>query len=258
MYSKEELTSRNVAELKDIAKQIGAKIKSNDNKETIVYAILDTQAEQPAQPVKRKRVRISKKEDRVYSVKGKEGENYDVMKKQVKGPVKTSEAPLFKELPPLENQPEDAAEEVQQTEASVSDSTNEAKATAESTVEASNAKAETSEEQAPQTEAPNSEEPEVNPLAAFPKHRGRKSKAELEAIAAAKAAALQKQHEAKMAAQAQAEATNAQQEDTAEGATPNEQNQSASMTTPEGNTEGFIPEEQADYRSIASKDECTK
>ena len=31
MYSKDELTSRNVATLKDIAKQIGAKIKSSDN-----------------------------------------------------------------------------------------------------------------------------------------------------------------------------------------------------------------------------------
>ena len=45
MYSKDELTSRNVATLKDIAKQIGAKIKSSDNKETIIYAILDAQAE---------------------------------------------------------------------------------------------------------------------------------------------------------------------------------------------------------------------
>ena len=52
MYSKDELTSRNVATLKDIAKQIGAKIKSSDNKETIIYAILDAQAETMPQPVK--------------------------------------------------------------------------------------------------------------------------------------------------------------------------------------------------------------
>ena len=45
MYSKDELIAKNVAQLKDIAKGIGAKIKSNDNKETIVYAILDAQAE---------------------------------------------------------------------------------------------------------------------------------------------------------------------------------------------------------------------
>ena len=65
MYSKDELTSRNVATLKDIAKQIGAKIKSSDNKETIIYAILDAQAETMPQPVKRKRARIDKTEDKV-------------------------------------------------------------------------------------------------------------------------------------------------------------------------------------------------
>lgn len=80
MYSKDELTSRNVATLKDIAKQIGAKIKSSDNKETIIYAILDAQAETMPQPVKRKRARIAKTEDKVYTVKGKDGENFDVMK----------------------------------------------------------------------------------------------------------------------------------------------------------------------------------
>ena len=47
MYSIDELNAKNVAQLKDIAKEIGAKIKSNDNKKTIVYAILDTQAETP-------------------------------------------------------------------------------------------------------------------------------------------------------------------------------------------------------------------
>ena len=41
MYSIDELNAKNVAQLKDIAKEIGAKIKSNDNKKTIVYAILD-------------------------------------------------------------------------------------------------------------------------------------------------------------------------------------------------------------------------
>ena len=44
MYSIDELNAKNVAQLKDIAKEIGAKIKSNDNKKTIVYAILDTQS----------------------------------------------------------------------------------------------------------------------------------------------------------------------------------------------------------------------
>ena len=151
MYSKDELSAKNVAELKDICKEIGAKIKSNDNKETIIYAILDAQAENPS-VTKRKRVRIPKKEDRVYSVKGKEGENYDVMKNQVKGPNVESEPSLFKTEEQI--MAEDLAEN----------------------------KTETSAETTP-----------ADPMAAFPKHRGRKSKAELEAIAAAKAAAMQEQ-----------------------------------------------------------------
>ena len=45
----------------------------------------------------------------------------------------------------------------------------------------------------------------IDPLAAFPKHRGRKSKAELEAIAAAKAAAIKMQQEGMKAAENTAE-----------------------------------------------------
>ena len=102
MYSKDELTAKNVVTLKGIAKELGAKIKSSDNKEAIIYAILDAQAENPAQPTsagKRKRTRIAKKEDKVYTVKGKEGENFDVMKNQATGPVISSaneEQALFK------------------------------------------------------------------------------------------------------------------------------------------------------------------
>ena len=85
MYSKEELQAKSVVQLKDIAKELGVKVKKSDNKETIVYAILDAQAEQPAPEAapKRKRTRIAtKKEDRVYSVHGNEGENFDVQKNQ--------------------------------------------------------------------------------------------------------------------------------------------------------------------------------
>lgn len=64
MYSKDELTSRNVATLKDIAKQIGAKIKSSDNKETIIYAILDAQAETAPQPVKERELALPKQKIR--------------------------------------------------------------------------------------------------------------------------------------------------------------------------------------------------
>lgn len=75
MYSKEELQAKSVVQLKDIAKELGVKVKSGDKKEAVVYAILDAQAEQPASDAgpKRKRTRIAtKKEDRVYSVHGNE------------------------------------------------------------------------------------------------------------------------------------------------------------------------------------------
>lgn len=174
MYSIDELNAKNVAQLKDIAKEIGAKIKSNDNKKTIVYAILDTQAEQPVQNAaapKRKRVRIAKTEDKVYSVKGKDGENYDVMKNQVKGPVST-DTPLFKE--PLQQDEPIAETEATQTAAG---------------------------QDAPEAEVPavtsaETAQSDVEPAMLKPiaKHRGRKSKAELEAIAAAKVAALKERN----------------------------------------------------------------
>ena len=160
MYSIDELNAKNVAQLKDIAKEIGAKIKSNDNKKTIVYAILDTQAETPVQNAaapKRKRVRIAKKEDKVYSVKGKDGENYDVMKNQVKGPAST-DTPLFKD--PVQQDEPVAETEAPKTAAG---------------------------QAAPETEVP----AVLKPIA---KHRGRKSKAELEAIAAAKVAAMKERN----------------------------------------------------------------
>lgn len=138
MYSKEELSANSVVQLKDIAKQIGVKIKSGDNKETIINTIFNAQTEDSTLAVtKRKRTRIvSSKEDRVYSVNGIDGENFDVQKHQVTGPTENN-----------------AKEEVLL------------------------------------------EEETKDPLAAFPKHRGRKSKAELEAIAAAKAAAIKAQQE---------------------------------------------------------------
>ena len=166
MYSIDELTAKNVAQLKDIAKEIGAKIKSNDNKKTIVYAILDTQAETPilnAAAPKRKRVRISKKEDKVYSVKGKDGENYDVMKNQVKGPAPI-DTPLFKNL----SQQGEPAAEAGNIQIAPS--------------------ADTTEDEVAQSSA------EQDITKTFAKHRGRKSKAELEAIAAAKIAALQEKN----------------------------------------------------------------
>ena len=81
MYSKDELLSKNVSELENIATGMDVKIKSADNKEDIIYAILDKQAEVEGNKnplgTKRRRARIVKKDtDRVYSVNGKEGENF--------------------------------------------------------------------------------------------------------------------------------------------------------------------------------------
>lgn len=132
MYSKEELLSKNVSELEDIAKNLNADSNTGSNKNDIIYAILDKQAmnESMASSTRRKRVRIAtKKEDHVYSVKGKEGANFDVLKNQVKGPA-TAEPSLFKNIP---QDPKEFLE-------------------------------------------------------SLPRHRGRKSKAELQAIAAAEAA----------------------------------------------------------------------
>ena len=226
MYSKEELTSRNVAELKDIAKQIGAKIKSSDNKQNIIYAILDTQAEMPAQPaVKRKRTRISKKEDKVYSVKGKDGENYDVMKNQATGPNAPQETSLFKNIPA----PADTTE-------APNDDTRTDSVPAEGTQEVEN---EDTTKTTPTSDTENQEEAAI----AVPKHRGRKSKAELEAIAAAKALALKKQHEAKLAAEsAKAEAAKDKSEPnmSAEDSTPEEG--VPNSDTAQQSNDNFIPE----------------
>ena len=65
MYSKEELQAKSVVQLKDIAKELGVKVKSGDKKEAVVYAILDAQAEQPAPEAapKRKRTRIATKKE---------------------------------------------------------------------------------------------------------------------------------------------------------------------------------------------------
>lgn len=104
MYNKEELLSKNVSELQEIANDLGAKIDTKADLETIVYSILDEQAKVEASKnpltTKRRRTRIAKKEpDRVYSVKGKEGENFD-LKKSKKDSIEPT--PLFKDLSQME------------------------------------------------------------------------------------------------------------------------------------------------------------
>lgn len=85
MYSKDELLSKDIYELEDIAKNIGVQFNTTDNQEDIVYTILDKQAEVEGNKnplgTKRKRVRIAKKDtDKVYTVKGTDGENFDYKK----------------------------------------------------------------------------------------------------------------------------------------------------------------------------------
>ena len=227
MYSKEELQAKSVVQLKDIAKELGVKVKSGDKKEAVVYAILDAQAEQPASDAapKRKRTRIAtKKEDRVYSVHGNEGENFDVQKNQVLGPNGGEAAPQAKN----ETAPAPADEE-----------------------EIQFSPAEQSLQSAAQKQVLNQsgEDIESQVLANFPKHRGRRSKAELEAIAEARAAAIRKHQavkaeiEAQMAKDAQKKANNQQTEDNqpAEAAADNQQTAPENAAAPE---HAAVPEEQ--------------
>lgn len=83
MYNKEELLSKDMSELEDIAQEFDLPFSESVSKDDIVYTILDKQAvmeaNKGAMGSKRKRVRIVKKDtDHVYTVNGKEGENFDL------------------------------------------------------------------------------------------------------------------------------------------------------------------------------------
>ena len=169
-----------IPDLMGIAQELGIAVSQDDPIETVVYAILDKAAENSAatEAPKRKRTRIQKKDtSRVYTVNGKDGENFDV-----KNNRKPAEAPsLFSDMP------EATAQEAAQNNA------------------------------------------EEKPAEPKPKKRGRKSKAELAAEAAAK--------EAEQAAKEQA----AQNADTAPAEPAGE-----AADVPEAQFEAgqdFIPEE---------------
>ena len=222
MYSKEELQAKSVVQLKDIAKELGAKVKKSDNKETIVNAILDAQAEQPAPEAapKRKRTRIAtKKEDRVYSVHGNEGENFDVQKNQVLGPNGGETAPQAMS----ETAPAPAVEEEIQF------------SPAEQSLQSSAQK---------QTLNQSGEDIEAQVLANFPKHRGRRSKAELEAIAEARAAAIRKHQAVKAELEAQM-AKDAQETANQQAATEAEQPEEATADNQQTAPEQAAPEQAA-------------
>ena len=190
MLSKEELLEKDVSELETIAQKSGAVYNQGDDKDQLVYAILDRQAEElsTARPSesKRKRTRITRKDtDRVYSVHGDEGENFDVKKNKPTGEAQPS---LFKEevAPKKASETEKTPEEI---------------------------------------------------LASMPKHRGRKSKAELEAIAAAEAALKAKEEAKKMETKSQEETKPIVEE-----------------TIPEAMEDNFIPEDH--FSSIPVKEDA--
>ncbi len=172
MYYKDDLLAKDIRELVDIANEIGADASISD-KEALVYDILEKQAtaEAAKNPLgqKRKRTRIIKKDtDHVYSVNGKEGENFDTKKNKN---ATSDPLPLFKAV--AEGAQKPAIAEAEPAEAEIP--------------EASNIPAAEENNEAPidtQAEAqPTIEELEAE-LKALSKHRGRKSKRELELIAA--------------------------------------------------------------------------
>ena len=172
MYYKDDLLAKDIRELVDIANEIGADATISD-KEALVYDILEKQAtaEAAKNPLgqKRKRTRIIKKDtDHVYSVNGKEGENFDTKKNKN---ATSDPLPLFKAV--AEGAQKPAISETEPAEADIP--------------EASNIPAAEENNEAPidtQAEAqPTIEELEAE-LKALSKHRGRKSKRELELIAA--------------------------------------------------------------------------
>ena len=153
MYTKEELESMDIPQLMGIAEQLGVKVSPEDDLETVVYAILDKAAEDSAanssSAPKRKRTRIIKKDtNKVYTVNGTEGENFDLKKNQGKPVEPTKQASLFNELPASNDADTDTPEDTTEQENTPAANDN------------------TTTEVAPQ--AP------IDPLAAFPKHRGRR------------------------------------------------------------------------------------
>ena len=101
-----------IPELMGIAEQLGVKVTPNSELSDVIYAIIDKAAESAAssEPAKRKRTRITKKDtSKVYTVKGKDGENLDSKSNR----KKSKEAPsLFSDLP-LESESEAPADETE-------------------------------------------------------------------------------------------------------------------------------------------------
>jgi len=159
MYRKDELESKSREELVDLANEFGVEYKKNTTDTDLVYGILDRQAEVEGQRnplgTKRKRTRIEKQApDRVYSINGKDGENPDTKENKKK---KTKEMPLFNEEFKTTAEEEKPVEKPEQQE---------------NTPKRKQKDKAAAEELTPEEE-----------LAKISKHRGRKTKRELELIA---------------------------------------------------------------------------
>ena len=109
MYSKDELSSKSMSELEEIAKSADIDVNNSKTQEDIIYAILDKQAEVEGNKnplgTKRRRTRILKKDtDRVYSVNGKDGENFDLKKNK----ATIEQQSLFKDTTPQQEMTDNA------------------------------------------------------------------------------------------------------------------------------------------------------
>ena len=198
MYSKEELSAKDMAELQDIAHEMGIEPPAEGNPEELVYAILDRQAEIEGNKnplgTKRRRTRITKKDtDRVYTVNGKEGENFDVKKNKA-----------------------DDAEPKAQTKADAEAATM------------------TPEEM----------------LSAIPKHRGRKSKKELELLSAIQ----ERKRQDELAAQEAMEVQAAQPDAIQTMQQPEPEMIPAEPQTEDGMDDGDIPEASFAHQEQTAED----
>lgn len=187
-----------MAELQDIAREMGIEPPAEGNPEELVYAILDRQAEIEGNKnplgTKRRRTRITKKDtDRVYTVNGKEGENFDVKKNKA-----------------------DDAEPKAQTKADADAATM------------------TPEEM----------------LSAIPKHRGRKSKKELELLSAIQ----ERKRQDELAAQEAMEVQAAQPDAIQTMQQPEPEMIPAEPQTEDGMNDGDIPEASFAHQEQTAED----
>ena len=92
LYTKEQLNSKEEVELRELAKELHAEVSNSADKETLIYAILDVQAEQSAAEQKaapKRRTRIVKKDvDHVYSASKTKTESFEKKKTAAEGEPK--------------------------------------------------------------------------------------------------------------------------------------------------------------------------